>query len=119
ERGVRARVANRALAPSSELAGADWVSNDVHIDGLPEVSDDVCYRSMDWLIEVAPELEEEVFWQVATLLDHRVDLLFFDTTSTYFELEDPDEPVARDAQGHLMPTSENPTTQAGDASGAP
>src|SRR5688572_23606539 len=28
------------------------------------------------------------------LLNLEVDLLFFDTTSTYFELEDPDEPVA-------------------------
>jgi hypothetical protein len=104
ERVLFALVANRALAPSSKLAGADWVCNDVHIDGLPEVSDDVCYRSMDWLIEVAPELEKEVFWQVATLLDSEVDLLFFDTTSTYFELEDPDTPVARDEHGHVLPT---------------
>jgi hypothetical protein len=29
-----------------------------------------------------------------------VDLLFFDTTSTYFELEEPDEPVARDEKGN-------------------
>jgi hypothetical protein len=33
---------------------------------------------MDWLIEIAPELEKQVFWQVATLLDLEVDLLFFD-----------------------------------------
>ena len=41
---------------------------------------------MDWLIEVAPQVEQEVFWSVAPLLDLEVDLLFFDTTSTYFEL---------------------------------
>ena len=63
---------------------------------LAETSDDACYRAMDWLLDIASDLEREVFWQVATLLDHEVDLLFFDTTSTYFELEDPDEPVDRD-----------------------
>ncbi|MGH8277544.1 MAG: IS1634 family transposase, partial [Steroidobacteraceae bacterium] len=115
ERVLFALVANRALAPSSKLAGADWVSNDVHIDGLPEVSDDVCYRAMDWLIEIAPELEKEVFWQVATLLDSEVDLLFFDTTSTYFELEEPDEPLARDAHGRPLPTHADTGAETGDA----
>ncbi len=45
-----------------------------------------------------------MFRQVANLLNLEVDLLFFDTTSTYFELEDPDEPVARDDRGHVLPT---------------
>ena len=44
-----------------------------------------------------------MFGQVANLLNLEVDLLFFDTTSTYFELEDPDEPVARDDHGHPLP----------------
>ena len=34
---------------------------DVHIDGLPETSDDACYRAMDWLHEIAEDLEREVF----------------------------------------------------------
>ena len=89
-------VANRALAPSSKLAAADWINHDVHIDGLPQTSDDACYRAMDWLHDVRDQLEIGVFRQVANLLNLEVDLLFFDTTSTYFELEDPDEPVARD-----------------------
>ena len=33
--------------------------------GLPETSDDACYRAMDWLLDIAAELEQEVFWQVA------------------------------------------------------
>ena len=44
-----------------------------------------------------------MFWQVATLLDHEVDLLFFDTTSTYFETDDPDDPVVRDTRGRPVP----------------
>jgi Transposase DDE domain len=99
ERVCFALVANRALAPSSKLAAARWISEDVAIEGLPETTDDACYRAMDWLGEVSAELEREVFWQVSSLLDLEIDVLFFDTTSTYFEIEQPDEPVARDQSG--------------------
>jgi hypothetical protein len=44
-----------------------------------------------------------VFWATVTLLDSEVDLLFFDTTSTYFETETPDAPVDRDEYGHRLP----------------
>ena len=103
ERVLFGLVANRALAPSSKLAAADWINHDVHIDGLPETSDDACYRAMDWLHDVRERLEAGVFAQVANLLNLEVDLLFFDTTSTYFELENADEPVARDEHGHVLP----------------
>ncbi len=103
ERVLFGLVCNRALAPASKLAAAEWITHDVHIDGLPTVSDDACYRAMDWLLEITDALEREVFWQVASLLDLEVDLLFFDTTSTYFELDEPDTPVARDERGQVLP----------------
>src|SRR6266511_920040 len=103
ERVLFALVANRALAPSSKLAAAGWVCEEVLIQGLPETSDDACYRAMDWLLEITDALEQEVFHQVANLLNLEVDLLFFDTPSTYFELDEPDAPVARDARGALLP----------------
>nr|WP_219420065.1 hypothetical protein [Pseudonocardia nigra] len=78
ERVLFGLVANRALAPSSKLAAADWINHDVHIDGLPETSDDACYRAMDWLHDVREQLEVGVFHQVANLLNLEVDLLFFD-----------------------------------------
>ena len=99
ERVLFGLVANRALAPSSKLAAAEWMSRDVHIDGVGEVSDDACYRAMDWLQAVRGELEKQVYAQVAGLLDLEVDLLFFDTTSTYFELDEADEAVLRDWRG--------------------
>ena len=99
ERVLFGLVANRALAPSSKLAAAEWMSRDVHIDGLGETSDDACYRAMDWLHAVRGELEKQVYFQVADLLNLEVDLLFFDTTSTYFELEEADEEVLRDWRG--------------------
>ena len=101
ERVLFALVANRALAPSSKLAASRWVAGDVHIEGLAETSDDACYRAMDWLLEIQEALEKEVFHQVASLLNLEVDLLFFDTTSTYFCCDEADEPVARDEHGKV------------------
>jgi len=99
ERVLFGLVANRALAPSSKLAAARWVNEDVLVTGLPVTSDDACYRAMDWLHAVRGELEKQVYFQVADLLGLEVDLLFFDTTSTYFELEDADDQVARNWRG--------------------
>jgi len=107
ERILFALVANRALAPSSKLAATRWIEHDVVIDGLDTVVDEACYRAMDWLIEVAPELSRTVYDNVADLLNLEVDLLFFDTTSTYFELDEPDEPVDRDEHGALTDNSDN------------
>src|SRR6266540_1967607 len=64
---------------------------------------------------VTDTLEKEVFWSVATLLDLEVDLLFFDTTSTYFELDEPDEPLARDEHGRVRDT--DPPSHDGDGDG--
>ena len=64
ERVLFALVANRSLAPSSKLAAAGWISDDVAIPGLEHTSDDACYRAMDWLLEIHAVLEREVFGQV-------------------------------------------------------
>lgn len=107
ERVLFALVANRALAPSSKLAAARWVNDDVHVDGLAQTTDDACYRAMDWLIEIKDALEQEVFGQVANLLNLQVDLLFFDTTSTYFQVEEADTPIARDERGLPTPDGDH------------
>jgi hypothetical protein len=101
ERVLFALVANRALDPSSKLAAAHWAGRRVWIDRLPETSDDACYRAMDWLHQVRAAVEKEIFYQVANLLNLEVDLLFFDTTSTYFELDSEDEAVPRDNNGNV------------------
>jgi DDE family transposase len=103
ERILFALTASRALAPSSKLAATDWVAHDVHIAGLPDVVDEACYRAMDTLLAIEKSLTEEIYHQVADLLNLEVDLLFFDTTSTYFEIDEPDEPVARDERGRVDP----------------
>ena len=126
ERVLFALVANRALAPSSKLAATSWVAHDVHLPGLTgatRVSDDACYRAMDWLISVEDQLARGVFDAVAHLLNLEVDLIFFDTTSTYFETEQADEPVWRDQHGrvarHRHRHRTTAPTAATDGDGAP
>jgi hypothetical protein len=103
ERVLFALTANRALAPSSKLAAARWASEDVLIAGLPETTDDACYRAMDWLLQIREALEKRVFDRASEVLGLEVDLLFFDTTSTYFVTEEADAPVARDQHGTPVP----------------
>ncbi|MBJ7596397.1 MAG: IS1634 family transposase [Candidatus Dormibacteraeota bacterium] len=97
ERVLFALVANRALDPLSKLATTQWVGERVAISGLDAVDEDTCYRAMDWLLEIEDELAQAVYWAVADLLDLEVDLLFFDTTSTYFE-SDGDDVSAEDGE---------------------
>lgn len=97
ERAIFAMVANRALAPASKLAVETWVERNVTLPGLEGVEAQHLYRAMDVLVEAGEALQEEVFFSVANLLNLEVDLLFFDTTSTYFEIEGEDPADEEDA----------------------
>jgi hypothetical protein len=99
ERVLFALVANRAIDPSSKLAATAWVADRVAVDGLDDLDADACYRAMDWLLQIEPELAEAVYWSTADLLNLEVDLLFFDTTSTYFETEQADDPAEGETVG--------------------
>jgi Transposase len=92
ERLIFSMVVNRALNPSSKLAMEDWVKEDVYLPGLSEVSSQQLYRAMDELLEVQSELEHQVYCSVSDLLNLEVDLLYFDTTSSYFEVDPFDVP---------------------------
>ncbi len=91
ERLIFAMVANRALAPSSKLAIEEWVAEDALIPDLSQVSVIQLYRAMDFLLEADQVIQEDVFFSVANLFNLEVDLLYFDTTSTYFETEEEDD----------------------------
>jgi len=98
ERVIFAMVANRlSPTPLSKLAGCTWVANRVFIDGLAVVSDDACYRAMDFFLDALPDLQQEVFFAVANLLNLEVDLLFFDATRTYWERDSADDELLDDA----------------------
>jgi hypothetical protein len=93
ERVLFTLVANRAIAPSSKLAAAEWASETVAVPGLQTTDKDQAMRAMDLLVEADTQgaVQEAVFFAAAHLLNLEVDLIFFDTTSTYFERDDQDE----------------------------
>jgi transposase len=100
ERVIFALVANRAVAPSSKLAAADWATNTVMIPGLIRMDKDQAIRAMDLLVtaDARGQVSEAVFFAAANLLNLQVDVVFFDTTSTYFERDGEDE-AEEDGQG--------------------
>ena len=90
EQALFAMVVNRALSPSSKLAIEQWAAEEVFLGGEESpLQVQHFYRAMDFLLEHAEAIQKEVFWSTASLLNLTVDLIFFDTTNTYFEIEEP------------------------------
>jgi hypothetical protein len=96
---IFAMVANRALEPMSKHATPAWLEGDVFVPAVPEeVYDERLYRAMDFLLGAGDELQRAVFFATADLLNLDVDLLLYDTTSSYFEMEGDDEERAEREQ---------------------
>ena len=87
ERAIFAMAANRALSPGSKLSVERWVKEEVHLPGLESIPVQNLYRAMDFLLEADTKVQEDVFFSVANIFNLEVDLIYFDTTSTYFETE--------------------------------
>jgi hypothetical protein len=94
ERAIFALVAHRALAPASKLACSRWAGASAWIPGLErggaELGVQHLYRAMDFLHGAMPELQEHLYFQVTDLLSADVSVLFYDTTSVSFYLEEAD-----------------------------
>jgi len=91
ERVMFSLVAQRALEPGSKLAATKWVAERVAIEGCTGFSEDAAYAAMDFLLEALPEIASEIFGSVAHLLNLDLDIIFVDTTSTYWEVDGADE----------------------------
>ncbi len=88
EDAIFAMVANRALNPSSKLAVEEWAAHDVHLDIQKPIQVQHLYRSMDFYWNMKLRFRKSI-QATAHLMNLTVDLIFFDTTNTYFEMEDP------------------------------
>ena len=92
ETALFAMAAQRLDDPASKLACATrWLPD---IAWLPEahgLTVDQLYRALDFLVVWADEIERDVFLRAADLLRLDVDLIFYDTTTAYFEIDQPDE----------------------------
>lgn len=88
EWAIFSMVANRALAPDSKRGVEEWVREDVALGNPETISLQHLYRAMDFLLAHQEMVQKEVFFATADLFNLEVDLLFFDTTSTYVECEE-------------------------------
>lgn len=93
-------VANRALAPDSKLGVHDRWLRDVHWPAAEDLGLHHLYLALDLLAEEKARLEKEIFFRVADLLSADVDLIFYDTTSVYFETEEEDAGEGLRRWGH-------------------
>lgn len=111
ERAVFAMVAQRTIAPASKLEATRWAPREVVLPGVGELSDDGLYRAMDFLLSCAERVQEAVFFSVANLLNTEVDVIFFDTTSTYFEVEVDDDEAGLQESEEEQPGGQAPALQ--------
>lgn len=102
ERAIFLEVVHRLMAPGSDRAGQKW-HRDYRLEGMETLCLHHAYRAMAWLGEELPEAEqvgrtpfsprirkdevEEALFAYRRDLLTTLDLVFFDTTSIYFEGE--------------------------------
>ncbi len=88
ETALLAMVANRLLAPSSKLACYEsWLRTEVFFPAGAALKLAQLYAAMDVLYARSEAIEKAIFFRVSDLFSLDVDLIFFDTTSVYFEIE--------------------------------
>jgi hypothetical protein len=85
-------ASNRLDDPVSKLACAErWLPGTAWRPEAAGLAVDQCYRALDFLAVWAEEIERAVFLKAADLFRLDVDLIFYDTTTAYFEIDEPDE----------------------------
>ncbi|MDI6773620.1 MAG: IS1634 family transposase [bacterium] len=84
ERVVFAQVLQRFLEPGSDLRGSKWVGT-VQAEDFERLRLSHFYRSLGPLWERKQRIEEALYQRGLDLFNQELDLVFFDTTSTYFE----------------------------------
>jgi len=86
EEYLKLMVFNRICDPKSKLGILQWFEG-IHFPGLENPEHHQILRTMDWLIDHKSNLEKAIWNKIKTLLDYKVELVFYDITSTYFEGE--------------------------------
>jgi hypothetical protein len=92
EAALFAMAANRLEQPGSKLACATrWLPDVAFLPDADGLAVDQLYRALDFLAVWSDRIEREVFLQAADLFRLDVDLIFYDTTTAYFEIDEADE----------------------------
>lgn len=91
ERALLAMVANRLDEPMSKLGVWERWLDTVHLPSAAGLTGDHFYEAMDLLHRHQATVEREVFFQTANLMNLTVDLVFYDTTTASFTIDEADD----------------------------
>lgn len=92
EAALFAMAANRLEEPGSKRACATrWLPDVAWMPDAGALSVDQLYRALDLLALWGDEIDRAVFMRTADLFNLDVDLIFYDTTTAYFEIDEADE----------------------------
>ena len=91
EMALFAMAAQRLDDPDSKLGCASrWLPDIAWLPEAGALAIDQLYRALDFLAVWSEEIERDVFLRSADLLRLDVDLIFYDTPTAYFEIDEPD-----------------------------
>jgi hypothetical protein len=91
ETALFAMAANRLEQPASKLACAErWLADVAFLPDAEGLGVDQLCRALDFLAVWSDRIERDVFLQAADLFQLDVDLIFYDTTTAYFEIDEAD-----------------------------
>ncbi|HHD57460.1 MAG TPA: IS1634 family transposase [Desulfobulbaceae bacterium] len=87
ETALLAMVANRLCTPESKLGVWDRWLETVYLPDCDELQLHHMYEAMDIFHQHAEQVEREIFYNVANLLNLTVDIIFYDTTTASFAVD--------------------------------
>lgn len=99
ERALFVMVANRCLSPYSKLyCWEQWLREEVFLPDAQVLELHHLYLAMDFFEKHKSEVEKAIYFKMADLMNADVDLIFYDTTSLHFEVDEEDE-IEREKAG--------------------
>ena len=91
DKALLAMCANRLCEPESKLGVWDRWLEKVYLPSCQGLKLDQIYEAMDLLYEHAAEVEHSIFFSTANLFNLKVDLIFYDTTTAGFSIDQEDD----------------------------
>jgi len=85
---IRLLATHRLHEPSSDLLAHEWMKKEAFV-GTRDIKLEHIYRTLDQLIKRKERIEVGIFKELQRRLALKVDLVFYDLTSSYFEGEGP------------------------------
>lgn len=83
---IKLMVINRLIAPKSKLSIVEWQKT-IYLKDLDgrEIQYHQFLRALDYFYKIKEPLEQEIFYDLRDLFNLKLNLVFYDLTSTYFE----------------------------------